>query len=86
VPRRGPPCRGLLPVVSKEAAVFIRRALIRRREWPGRITNAKVAARVRLMADLEPLASVRRHLRWLAKEHDEVADSATARWGASPAP
>jgi hypothetical protein len=34
----------------------------------------EVAARLRLMADLEPLASVRRHLRWLAKEHDEVAD------------
>ena len=35
----------------------------------------EVASRLRLMADLEPLASVRRHLRWLAKEHDEVADS-----------
>jgi len=35
----------------------------------------EVAARLRLMADLEPLASVRRHLQWLAKEHDEVADS-----------
>jgi len=35
----------------------------------------EVAAPLRLMADLEPLASVRRHLRWLAKEHDEVADS-----------
>jgi hypothetical protein len=34
----------------------------------------EVAARLRLMADLEPLASVRRHLQWLAKEHDEVAD------------
>ena len=35
----------------------------------------EIAARLRLMADLEPLASVRRHLQWLAKEHDEVADS-----------
>ena len=35
----------------------------------------EVAARLRMMADLEPLASVRRHLQWLAKEHDEVADS-----------
>ena len=35
----------------------------------------EVAARLRLMADLEPLASVRRHLRWLAKEHDEVANA-----------
>ena len=35
----------------------------------------EVAARLRLMADLEPLASVRRHLQWLAKEHDEVAES-----------
>jgi hypothetical protein len=34
----------------------------------------EIAARLRLMADLEPLASVRRHLQWLAKEHDEVAD------------
>jgi hypothetical protein len=33
----------------------------------------EVAARLRLMADLEPLASVRRHLQWLAREHDEVA-------------
>jgi hypothetical protein len=35
----------------------------------------EVAARLRLMADIEPLSSVRRHLRWLAKEHDEVAAS-----------
>jgi len=35
----------------------------------------EVAARLRLIADLEPLPSVRRHLRWLAREHDEVADS-----------
>ena len=38
----------------------------------------EVAARLRLMADLEPLASVRRHLRWLAKEHDEVANAIRA--------
>ena len=38
----------------------------------------EVAARLRLMADLEPLASVRRHLQWLANEHDEVADSIRA--------
>lgn len=38
----------------------------------------EVAARLRLMADLEPLPSVRRHLRWLAKEHDEVADAIRA--------
>ena len=35
----------------------------------------EIAARLRLMAEIEPLASVRRHLQWLAKEHDEVADS-----------
>jgi hypothetical protein len=33
---------------------------------------------LRLMADIEPLSSVRRHLRWLAKEHDEVAESIRA--------
>jgi len=33
----------------------------------------EVAARLRLMADIEPLASVRRHLRWLAAQHDELA-------------
>ena len=35
----------------------------------------EIAARLRLMADLEPLASVRRHLQWLAKEHEQVANS-----------
>ena len=34
----------------------------------------EVAARLRLMVDLEPLPSVRRHLQRLAQEHDEVAD------------
>jgi hypothetical protein len=38
----------------------------------------EVAARLRLMADIEPLASVRRHLRWLAAEHDEVAAQPSA--------
>ena len=38
----------------------------------------EVAARLRLIADLEPLPSVRRHLQWLAKEHDEVADAIRA--------
>jgi len=38
----------------------------------------EVAARLRLIADLEPLPSVRRHLHWLAKEHDEVADAIRA--------
>ena len=33
----------------------------------------EVAARLRLMADIEPLASLRRHLRQLAAQHDEVA-------------
>jgi hypothetical protein len=33
----------------------------------------EIAARFRLMADIEPLASVRRHLRWLAAQHDELA-------------
>jgi hypothetical protein len=33
----------------------------------------KAAERFRLMADIEPLASVRRHLRWLAAQHDELA-------------
>jgi hypothetical protein len=39
----------------------------------------KVAARFRLMADIEPLASVRRHLRWLAAQHDELADTANVK-------
>jgi hypothetical protein len=44
----------------------------------------EVAARLRLMADIEPLASVRRHLRWLAVQHDEVAaQPSAARSGAS---
>src|SRR5689334_16926944 len=38
----------------------------------------EVAVRLRLMADLEPLASVRRHLQWLAREHDEVANAIRA--------
>jgi hypothetical protein len=38
----------------------------------------EVAARLRLIADLEPLPSVRRHLQWLAKQHDEVADAIRA--------
>ena len=38
----------------------------------------EVAAPLRLMADLEPLPSVRRHLQRLAREHDEVADTIRA--------
>jgi hypothetical protein len=33
----------------------------------------EVAARLRLMADIEPLASVRRHLRWLAAQPEVAA-------------
>jgi hypothetical protein len=34
----------------------------------------ELAAQFRLMADVEPLASVRRHLRWLAAQYDEMAE------------
>ena len=33
----------------------------------------EIATRFRLMADVEPLASLRRHLRRLAAQHDELA-------------
>jgi len=33
----------------------------------------RLATQFRLMADVEPLASVRRHLRWLAAQYDEMA-------------
>ena len=33
----------------------------------------ETAAQFRAMADIEPLASVRRHLRWLAAQYDEMA-------------
>jgi hypothetical protein len=33
----------------------------------------ELVAQFRLMADIEPLASVRRHLRWLAAQYDEMA-------------
>jgi hypothetical protein len=32
-----------------------------------------IATRFRLMAEIEPLASLRRHLRRLAAQHDELA-------------
>jgi hypothetical protein len=32
-----------------------------------------MAARFRQMADIEPLASLRRHLKRLAAQHDEIA-------------
>ena len=32
-----------------------------------------MAAHFRALADAEPLASLRRHLRWLAAQHDEAA-------------
>ena len=32
----------------------------------------EIATRFRLMADVEPLASLRRHLRRLAAQHDEL--------------
>jgi hypothetical protein len=41
----------------------------------------EVAERLRLMADIEPLASVRRHLRWLAAQHDKVAAQPAGRLG-----
>jgi hypothetical protein len=41
---------------------------------PGYVDHyRKMAARFRLMADIEPLASLRRHLRRLAAQHDEIA-------------
>jgi len=46
----------------------------------------EVAARLRLMADIEPLASVRRHLRWLAAQHDEVAAQPSAARPEAPVP
>jgi hypothetical protein len=33
----------------------------------------ETAAQFRAMADIEPLVSVRRHLRWLAAQYDERA-------------
>jgi hypothetical protein len=33
----------------------------------------EIATRFRLMAEIEPLASLRRHLRRLAAQHDELA-------------
>jgi hypothetical protein len=33
----------------------------------------ELAAQFRLMADIEPLAGVRRHLRWLAAQYEEMA-------------
>jgi hypothetical protein len=44
--------------------------------------SARVQA---LMADIEPLASVRRHLRWLAAQHDEVAAQPSAGRPGAPA-
>jgi hypothetical protein len=35
----------------------------------------ELATRFRQMADIEPLASLRRHLKRLAAQHDEIADS-----------
>jgi len=32
-----------------------------------------MATHFRSLADVEPLASLRRHLRWLAVQHDEMA-------------
>ena len=46
----------------------------------------EVAARLRLMADIEPLASVRRHLRWLAAQHDEVAAQPSIARPGAPVP
>jgi hypothetical protein len=33
----------------------------------------ETAAQFRAMADIEPLAGMRRHLRWLAVQYDELA-------------
>jgi hypothetical protein len=41
---------------------------------PGYVEHyRKMAARFRQMAEIEPLASLRRHLRRLAAQHDEIA-------------
>jgi hypothetical protein len=39
----------------------------------------ELAARFRHMADIEPLASLRRHLQRLAAQHDEIAASMETR-------
>src|SRR4051794_31360457 len=43
------------------------------RAWLRAEHYREIATRFRLMAEIEPLASLRRHLRRLAAQHDELA-------------
>jgi hypothetical protein len=45
-----------------------------------------MAAHFRALADAEPLASLRRHLRRLAAEHDEVAAELAVSVSQNPVP